>query len=189
MITIRHRNRMPFKVLVFMMVFNCGFGFLPVLSFLSVKFADRSSLLLGVALMSAIFNLFAYVLGTMHRVDWSTKLFRLFLGVIIFALAIPAVYFFSISPSNKAESPWSSRAMNEPCISSAFYDAHDIWHFLSAIALAATIFLLMHSGEQSGSDHGYEEIQNHEDGERTSSLDLSVPQLPPDESTPLVSKN
>lgn len=184
-ITVRHRSRMPLRVLLFLMVANCLFGFLPVLSFLSVKFADRSSLLLGVALLSAIFNLFAYVVGTLHRVDLATKLFRFVLGAIAFACAGPAVYFFGISPSNKAESPWSSRAMNAPCISSGFYDAHDIWHFLSAVALAATIFLLMHSGEQSGNE-GYSSLKREEEHALSSGEAPSAVFV--DESTPLVAK-
>lgn len=61
--------------------------------------------------------------------------------------------------------------MNAPCVSSAFYDAHDIWHFLSAIALAATIFLLMHSGEQSGEEGKYESVED----EKTVIVDESTP--------------
>jgi hypothetical protein len=151
-VSIRHRNRMPLRVLLFVTVANCLFGLLPVLSFLDVDFADRSTLLLGVALASAVFNVFAYVLGTLHRVDVATRFFRLVLGLVVVGCATPAVYFFGGSPSNKAVSPWASRAMNEPCASGGFYDAHDIWHFLSALALTATILLLMHSGEQSGED-------------------------------------
>jgi hypothetical protein len=64
--------------------------------------------------------------------------------------------------------------MNEPCISSAFYDAHDIWHFLSAIALAATIFLLMHSGEESGGDK-YEKVEDEKSVDQSITVDESTP--------------
>ncbi len=142
-VSIRHRTRMPLKVLVFMTSVNCLFGLLPIVSFLDgVAFADRSTLLLGVALCSAVFNLFAYVMGTLHRVDVPTRLFRLVLGLVVLCFAVPAVYYFSISPSNKAVSPWASRGMNEPCVSGGFYDAHDIWHFLSSLGLFSTILLV-----------------------------------------------
>lgn len=127
-----------------------------------------------------MFNLFAYVIGTLHRVDMATRLFRLVLGMVVFGFGGPAVYFFGISPSNKAVSPWASRGMNEPCVSGGFYDAHDIWHFLSAVALAATIFLLMHSGEQSGED-GYEAAAKADSVQEPTMSDQ-----PPNESTPLI---
>lgn len=149
-VSIRHRKRMQRPVLIFMTTVNCLFGFLPMLSFTTIPFVDRSTLLLGVALLSALFNLFAYVLGTMKRVDLITRLFRLFLGAVIFATAIPAMLFFANSPSNKALSPWRSREENAPCVSSNFYDEHDLWHLMSAVALGLTILLLMHAGEESG---------------------------------------
>jgi hypothetical protein len=151
-ISIRHRHRMPRKVLVLMMTVNCAFGFLPVLSFGHFAYIDRSTLLLGVALGTALFNLFAYVLGTFHRVDLLTRLFRLLLGVIVLATGLPAMVFFANTPSNKAMAPWLSRELNAPCYLSGFYDQHDVWHLLSAVALGLTILMLMHAGEESGSD-------------------------------------
>jgi hypothetical protein len=149
-VSVRHRMRIPVKVLILMTSVNCLFGFLPICSFFDFAFSDRSSLLLGVALCSALFNLFAYVLGTMKRVGWPIRLFRLFLGLIILSTAIPAMWFFANSPSNKALSPWISREVNAPCASSGFYDDHDLWHMLSAVALGLTIITLMHAGEESG---------------------------------------
>ncbi len=178
-VSVRHRTRMPLRVLLFVTVANCLFGLLPVVSFLNVDFADRSTLLLGVALASAVFNLFAYVLGTLHRVDVATRLFRLVLGLVVCGCAAPAVYFFGGSPSNKAVSPWASRAMNEPCLSGGFYDAHDLWHFLSALALIATILLLMHSGEQSGGD-GYAPLERAREAASPAPSENTV-----DEETPL----
>ncbi|VDP82655.1 unnamed protein product [Echinostoma caproni] len=31
--------------------------------------------------------------------------------------------------------PAQSRALNQPCLVLSFYDAHDIWHFMSAISM------------------------------------------------------
>ena len=184
-ISIRHRKRMNSKVLIFMMAANCLFGFLPVFSFLDFALTDRSSLLLGVALLSAIFNLFAYVLGTMNRVDLATKIFRALLGVMIFALAVPAIYSFSKSPSDKAMTPWASRDMNEPCVVSGFFDEHDQWHVLSALALAATMFLLMHTGEQAHDpSSSVTEVSGDNEVLPTSKNNIVITKS--DESTPLL---
>ena len=180
-ITIRHRKRMPRKVLVLMMFVNCAFGFLPLLSFGRFSSIDRSTLLLGVALGTALFNLFAYVLGTFRRVDLLTRLFRLFLGTIVMATAIPAMYFFANTPSNKALAPWLSRELNAPCYSSGFYDEHDIWHLLSAVALGLTILMLMHAGEESGLDSGYSQTFISSSSSSKKKKDAGA-----DESTPLI---
>ncbi|VDO66151.1 unnamed protein product [Schistosoma margrebowiei] len=31
--------------------------------------------------------------------------------------------------------PARSRALNQPCVLLDFYDAHDVWHFLSSISM------------------------------------------------------
>lgn len=148
LISVRHRHSVPKLALVIMTGCNCLLGFLPVVTFLNFSFTDRSSLLLGVALSSAMLNLLTYVFGTLPRAESNAaRIFRLLLTAAVFGAAGPAVWFFSISPSNKALSPWQSREMNAPCASSFFYDAHDLWHMLSAVALTLTILLLMHCGE------------------------------------------
>eukprot|EP01135_Chromosphaera_perkinsii_P007935 Nk52_evm7s1073 gene=Nk52_evmTU7s1073 len=44
-------------------------------------------------------------------------------------------YFFELRIIDWELTPWNSRARNAPCVLMDFYDAHDIWHFLSAAAL------------------------------------------------------
>ncbi|PAA90155.1 hypothetical protein BOX15_Mlig033109g1, partial [Macrostomum lignano] len=46
-----------------------------------------------------------------------------------------AGYFFLQSPTNWEDSASGSRIRNQACVLAGFYDVHDIWHFLSAVAM------------------------------------------------------
>lgn len=58
----------------------------------------------------------------------------LFLGSAV-ATWIPALYFFRYGTTSWKATPASSRNRNHECKVLSFYDAHDLWHFLSAMAL------------------------------------------------------
>jgi hypothetical protein len=46
-----------------------------------------------------------------------------------------ALYFFQIPVTNKFLSFDESKKLNKPCFAFDYFDTHDVWHFLSAIAL------------------------------------------------------
>ncbi|XP_065177548.1 SID1 transmembrane family member 1-like [Sycon ciliatum] len=56
---------------------------------------------------------------------------------------IPAGYFFKSNVSNWAESPSGSRKLNQDCLIFDFYDNHDLWHFLGAIAIFFYYLMLL----------------------------------------------
>lgn len=145
-IAIRHRMRMSFWPLCIVTTLLVLLGLTPLMSCISPNFMDRATMLLGVAVGTALINIVAFVFGTLPRVDWPTRITRLAMMGVLTALAVPATLFFAASPTNKAVSPWQSRALNMPC---EFYDDHDRWHFLSAASLGVTVLLLMHCGEEA----------------------------------------
>lgn len=48
---------------------------------------------------------------------------------------VPALYFFLSGSSDWSATPAVSRHMNHECKVLQFYDSHDLWHMLSAVAL------------------------------------------------------
>ncbi|KAF0292080.1 SID1 transmembrane family member 1 [Amphibalanus amphitrite] len=83
-----------------------------------------------------IFYMLAKKVGYRESPSWLSVLFML-LGL---ACMVPAlVLFVFYNPYNTVASAALSRTSNRPCFA-GFFDAHDVWHFLSAAAL---FFLLM----------------------------------------------
>ncbi|XP_060803622.1 SID1 transmembrane family member 1 [Amyelois transitella] len=60
----------------------------------------------------------------------------------------PALYFFLAGSTDWSATPAQSRHLNHECRVLRFYDSHDLWHFLSAIALYLTfnVFLTWDDG-------------------------------------------
>jgi hypothetical protein len=44
-------------------------------------------------------------------------------------------FFISLTVSNKSLTPSENRDLNRKCLLLNFYDAHDVWHFLSSCGL------------------------------------------------------
>ena len=69
------------------------------------------------------------------------------LPLLYFVLAITfwlcGVVFYTDAVTDWLKSPASSRNGNEECLILDFYDAHDLWHFLSAFALFFSFLMLM----------------------------------------------
>jgi len=66
-----------------------------------------------------------------------------FLCLLVLCLIGASFYFFEgISVTDKFLTPEESQALNKPCILFDYFDAHDIWHFLSAFALL-TMYLIV----------------------------------------------
>ena len=67
-----------------------------------------------------------------ERLCYSTCLFT----CIAIACWLVAGYFFFFHPqTNWIETAAESRTLNSQCVVLDFYDFHDLWHFLSAVAL------------------------------------------------------
>ncbi|XP_048480438.1 SID1 transmembrane family member 2 [Plutella xylostella] len=56
---------------------------------------------------------------------------------------IPALYFFVYGSTDWSTTPALSREMNHQCMVLEFYDAHDLWHILSAVALFLSFNVLL----------------------------------------------
>ncbi|KAK9297183.1 hypothetical protein QLX08_009048 [Tetragonisca angustula] len=54
-----------------------------------------------------------------------------------------ALYFFIHKPISWELTPAQSRNYNKPCILLNFFDSHDIWHFLSALAMFFSFMVLL----------------------------------------------
>eukprot|EP01100_Stratorugosa_tubuloviscum_P000930 TRINITY_DN1202_c0_g5_i1.p1 TRINITY_DN1202_c0_g5~~TRINITY_DN1202_c0_g5_i1.p1 ORF type:complete len:744 (+),score=299.15 TRINITY_DN1202_c0_g5_i1:22-2253(+) len=68
--------------------------------------------------------------------------FLLTAGFLI--LGLFAMKYFVSPSSDKSDQPWESRNTNTECIILDFYDTHDLWHVLSAMALSLMTLLLCH---------------------------------------------
>lgn len=97
----------------------------------SADFASHLlTMLLGNTLMHMIFYLAMKLLHG-EKLRWYVWVY-LAAGAIAWA---PALYFFLSGSSNWATTPALSRHRNHECRVLEFYDSHDLWHILSAIAL------------------------------------------------------
>ena len=56
---------------------------------------------------------------------------------------VPALYFFLSGSSDWSATPAVSRHKNHECLVLQFYDAHDLWHILSAVALYLSFNVLL----------------------------------------------
>lgn len=55
----------------------------------------------------------------------------------------PALYFFTAGSTDWQAAPAQSRLLNHECRLLRFYDSHDLWHLLSAVALYLTFNALL----------------------------------------------
>ncbi|XP_063392431.1 SID1 transmembrane family member 1-like [Cydia fagiglandana] len=86
-------------------------------------------------LMSNLFlyTLFYIVIKLLHResIRWYSWVFI----VLTYATWFSSSYFYLDQITNWALTPAQSRQSNRPCSLLQLYDAHDIWHFMSSIAM------------------------------------------------------
>ncbi|XP_014230770.1 SID1 transmembrane family member 1-like [Trichogramma pretiosum] len=64
-----------------------------------------------------------------------------------------ALYFFINKSITWAKSPAKSRVFNRPCLLYNFYDYHDIWHFLSALAMFFSFMVLLTLDDDLADSH------------------------------------
>lgn len=55
----------------------------------------------------------------------------------------PALYYFTAGSTDWQGTPAQSRLLNHECRLLRFYDSHDLWHMLSAVALYLTFNALL----------------------------------------------
>ncbi|KAL6074893.1 SID1 transmembrane member [Balamuthia mandrillaris] len=79
------------------------------------------------------------------RYKWLVYVLWIYLVVCTLAIWVAALVFFSVlSTSDKELRPEESRELNSNCLIDDFWDAHDIWHILSALALMVQALLILH---------------------------------------------
>ncbi|XP_052754737.1 SID1 transmembrane family member 1-like [Galleria mellonella] len=101
---------------------------------LLIQSADFASHLLNLLLCNTLmYMIFYLVMKILHgeRPRWYVWCF------LLGALAAwgPGLYFFMSGSSSWSSTPAQSRQLNHECHLLQFYDSHDLWHMLSAIAL------------------------------------------------------
>ncbi|XP_047530128.1 SID1 transmembrane family member 1-like [Vanessa atalanta] len=94
--------------------------------------------LLGNALMYMVFYL-AMKLVHGERLRW----YAWALLAAAAAAWVPALYFFLSGSSDWSAAPALSRHRNHECMVMQFYDSHDLWHMLSAVALYLSFSALL----------------------------------------------
>lgn len=99
--------------------------------------ADIASHLLFVLLCNALLHMVFYLsMKLLHgeRPRWYAWLYLA--GAA--AAWVPALLLFASGSTNWAATPARSRLLNHECRVLQFYDSHDLWHLLSAVALYLT---------------------------------------------------
>ncbi|KAF5399561.1 SID1 transmembrane family member [Paragonimus heterotremus] len=103
---------------------------------------DFSSFLLSVFMINVLmYTLFYIIMKLRHRE-------RILLLPVLYLMAglacwMISMYFFIRRNTTWEVTPAQSRALNRPCMLLNFYDAHDIWHFLSATSMFFSFMMLM----------------------------------------------
>uniref|UniRef100_A0A6A7G3U4 SID1 transmembrane family member 1-like n=2 Tax=Hirondellea gigas TaxID=1518452 RepID=A0A6A7G3U4_9CRUS len=109
---------------------------------LTIRPRDYDTYLLGVLLLNLVIYVVFYLFmkkGYNEHLGSRVKLTLLLLVVIW----VSAICVFFKRTTDWSVSPAQSRDLNLPCILFNFYDWHDIWHFLSSLALFTSFYLIM----------------------------------------------
>ncbi|KAF2361186.1 SID1 transmembrane family [Trinorchestia longiramus] len=109
---------------------------------LVVKPRDYDTYLLGVFLLNLVVYVIFYLCmkrGYNEHLGVEVKLTLLFLVLVW----VGSICVFFLRTTDWSDTPARSRDLNEHCIILHFYDWHDIWHFLSAVALFTSFYLIM----------------------------------------------
>jgi len=95
---------------------------------------DFATYLLAILIVNGLLYLAFYVIMKLRNKERILLFPLVFLGLTL-ACWIAALIFFLSNLTSWQKSPAQSREGNKDCILLGFYDAHDVWHFLSACAL------------------------------------------------------
>ncbi|RTG86335.1 uncharacterized protein DC041_0003499 [Schistosoma bovis] len=95
---------------------------------------DFSTFLLSIFMINLLMYTFFYaIMKLRHR-----ERFQMLSLVYILLTCVSwgcAIYFYFNRTTTWEVTPARSRALNQPCVLLDFYDAHDVWHFLSSISM------------------------------------------------------
>eukprot|EP01126_Amoeba_proteus_P056948 TRINITY_DN7217_c0_g1_i13.p2 TRINITY_DN7217_c0_g1~~TRINITY_DN7217_c0_g1_i13.p2 ORF type:complete len:202 (+),score=55.03 TRINITY_DN7217_c0_g1_i13:816-1421(+) len=98
-------------------------------------------------IVTQIISVITYEIHNLQFLKQTPKGFlvmKIFLVCILITSWSVSLYFFLKPTSDKSLEPHQSRALNSPCVFGDFYDAHDIWHFSSAVALLTQCLIFFH---------------------------------------------
>ncbi|KAG5331301.1 SIDT1 protein, partial [Acromyrmex heyeri] len=101
-----------------------------------------ATFLLAILMSNLILYTFFYIMMKLcHREKiLPTPAIYIFLSMLFWGAAL---YFFVNKTISWALTPAQSRLYNKPCILLNFFDSHDIWHFLSALAMFFSFMVLL----------------------------------------------
>ncbi|KAM6932356.1 SID1 transmembrane family member 2 isoform 2-T2 [Lycodopsis pacificus] len=103
---------------------------------------DFASYLLAIAICNLLLYFAFYIIMKLRSGE---RIQCLALVCILFTAVVwgLALYFFFQGLSTWQKTPAESREHNRDCILLSFFDDHDIWHFLSSIAMFGSFLVLM----------------------------------------------
>ncbi|XP_070685007.1 SID1 transmembrane family member 2 isoform X2 [Pempheris klunzingeri] len=109
---------------------------------LIVRPNDFASYLLAIAICNLLLYFAFYIIMKLRSGE---KIQCLALVCILFTAVVWgfALYFFFQGLSTWQKTPAESREHNRDCILLSFFDDHDIWHFLSSIAMFGSFLVLL----------------------------------------------
>ncbi|XP_018401340.1 PREDICTED: SID1 transmembrane family member 1-like [Cyphomyrmex costatus] len=101
-----------------------------------------ATFLLAILMSNLILYTFFYIMMKLcHREKiLPTPAIYIFLSMLFWGAAL---YFFVNKTISWALTPAQSRLYNKPCALLNFFDSHDIWHFLSALAMFFSFMVLL----------------------------------------------
>jgi hypothetical protein len=142
----RHRGNYAYYI-----VQAFGLVFALLLIWLTPPTTESALVLLSIVIVSGALAQLADIARVTHSAwsfsrwrAWRFFLLWFFLALMSGLCWAAALYFFlALSVTDKSKAPWTSRDMNKECVI-GFYDSHDVWHFLSALALYFQTLLAFH---------------------------------------------
>eukprot|EP00794_Sanderia_malayensis_P013936 gene13936-15388_t len=126
---------------VLLLIFNIVNAALSINGLVNMP-SDFATYLLGIIILNGMLYVIFYVF---MKIRYKEKIKALPLVCTMMSLAIwsASLYFFTRGITNWQKSPAQSREGNRSCVLFLFYDHHDVWHFLSSIAMFFTFMSVM----------------------------------------------
>lgn len=103
---------------------------------------DFATYLLAIFILNLMFYTIYYTIMKLRNKERIHPLAILFF-ICAIVFWIPALYFFFGHLTSWMLNPSQSREGNKDCLIFDFYDAHDIWHFLSAISMFFSFLFIL----------------------------------------------
>ncbi|XP_067679484.1 SID1 transmembrane family member 1-like isoform X2 [Haliotis asinina] len=103
---------------------------------------DFASYLLAIFIGNLLLYCLFYILMKLlsgEKIKW-IAIFIILLSMVTWGSAL---FFFFSHLTSWHKTPAGSREGNRPCILLEFYDAHDVWHFMSAVSLFLSFLILL----------------------------------------------